>query len=41
MEFVQGTEPPAEVSDLPITVILGDDVKWEKQTHEYIVKAKT
>lgn len=34
------TEPPAEASDLPVTVILGDDVKWEKQTHEYIIKAK-
>ena len=40
VEFVQGTEPPAEASDLPVTVILGDDVKWEKQTHEYIIKAK-
>lgn len=34
------TEPPSEVSDLPVTVILGDDVNWEKQTHNYIVKAK-
>mgnify|MGYP003555972948 FL=1 len=43
-DFVDNEEPTpppvGEVNDMPVTVILGDDVKWEKQIHEYVVKAK-